>query len=493
MSPRSVLPRLLLTAPLACRPSSAGPPVPPVAEAPPAGEAAGGTAEAAPADPIPAWAAEAAAKIVRHLDTTGDRAYRRLAFVADTIGPRPSGSPALERAIDWAVTELASYGLENARREKVRVPRWVRGEEYARVVAPVERDLVILGLGGSVGTRGKLRAEVAVVSHVDEIAKRGRDLAGKIVLVNQVMPPYDLENRRSFYGETVVARSRGASEGAKVGAKAVLVRSVTAHSLRTPHTGALRYEDGVPKIPAAAVTVEDAEFLARSVARGPVEVELFMSARTLGEVDSANVVAEIPGRERRDEIVLLGCHIDSWDVGDGSTDDMGGCIAVMEAARILVDLELVPRRTVRVVLFTNEENGLRGARAYHAAHGGEPHVAALEADAGQGAPLAFSVAGDEAALEALERFLPLFLDLGVTAFVPGGAGADVSPLVEDGVLGIGHRPDGSHYFDLHHSPADTVDKIDPDHLARNAASIALLAYILAERAEGGRPAGPAAD
>ncbi|RMG96413.1 MAG: peptidase M28 family protein [Deltaproteobacteria bacterium] len=451
-----------------------------------------------PADPAPepdaepsvAWAQPAAERIEAHLETMGDRAWRRLAFVADTIGHRLSGSQGLERAIDWAVTELASYGLENARREKVKVPKWVRGREYARVVAPVERELVMLGLGGSVGTRGRLRAEVAVVSHVDEIAKRGKALAGKIVLIDQAMPPYDHEQRKSFYGETVQARSRGASEGAKVGAKAVLVRSVTARSLRTPHTGALRYEEGVPKIPAAAVTVEDAVFLARSVARGPVTVELFMSAKTVGEVDSANVVAEIPGRTRRDEIVLLGCHIDSWDVGDGSTDDMGGCIAVMEAARILVELELVPRRTVRVVLFTNEENGLRGAKAYHAAHGQERHVAVFEADAGQGAPLAFSVAGDDADLAALEAYAPLFLPFGVTAFVPGGAGADVSPFVADGVLGIGHRPDGSHYFDLHHSPADTVDKIDPDHLARNAASIALLAYILAERPE---PEAPAAE
>ncbi len=464
----------------ACRPPRPTPAPPSASPAPvsipePAPEPADPTAD------LPAWAVAAAKKIAAHRAVAGHRAYKRLAFVADTIGPRPSGSTALARAIDWAVTELAGYGLENARREPVIVPVWVRGKESAKVVAPVERDLVMLGLGGSVGTRGRMRAQIAVVDHVDEIAKKGAALAGKIVLINQVMPPYDVERHRAFYGETVVARSRGAIEAAKVGAKAVLVRSVTAHSLRTPHTGAMHYAEGVPKIPAAAVTVEDAEFLVRSARRGPVTVELSMGARTRKDAPSANVVAELPGRSERDAIVLLGCHIDSWDVGDGSTDDMGGCIAIMEAARILAELELFPRRTIRVVLFTNEEHGLRGAKAYFEAHGGERHVAVFEADAGQGAPLGFSVAGPAREREALEAFLPLFLDFGVTAFVAGGAGADVSPLVEAGVLGIGHRPDGSRYFDLHHSPADTVDKIDPDHLAMNAAGIALLAYILAER------------
>lgn len=478
----------------ACRPAAAPQPS---SVAPDEGPSAASAEPAEPAPEVPsqpAWAREAAERITTHARAKTPRAWERLAFVADTFGHRLSGSKALEDTIDWAVTAMAEDGLENARREPVKVPHWVRGKESAKLVSPVRRDLVMLGLGGSVGTRGTLRGEVAVVDHVDEIAKEGERLKGKIVLIHQVMPPYDHEARNAFYGETVQARSRGAAEAAKVGAKAVLIRSVTAHSLRNPHTGALRYEDGVTKIPAAALAVEDAEMLARMARRGPVRVELKMSARTLRDADSANVVGELPGRELRDEIVLLGCHIDSWDVGDGSTDDMGGCVAIMEAARMLRELELTPRRTIRVVLFTNEENGLRGAKAYYDKHGKEHHVAAIESDMGQAAPLGFSVAGSDEQVAALARFSELFVDIGAATIFPGGGGADISPLMRDGVLGLGLRPDGSHYFDLHHSPADTVDKIDPDHLQRNAAAVALMAYILAERElpeAGPTPAGAA--
>jgi Zn-dependent M28 family amino/carboxypeptidase len=389
---------------------------------------------------------------------------------------------ALEKAIDWAVATLAGDRLENARREKVMVPHWVRGKESARLVAPVERELVMLGLGGSVGTGGKpLRGEVLVLGNVDEVEARAADVAGKIVLFNQVMPPYDHEERNSFYGETVPARTHGATRAAKHGAKAVLIRSVTAHSLRSPHTGATRYEEGVRKIPAAALTVEDAELVSRFAARGKVELELRMAAKTLPDAESGNVVAELPGRERREEVVVIGGHIDSWDVGDGSTDDLSGCIIAMEAARMLRELGLVPRRTIRVVLFTNEENGLRGAEAYHAAHGKERHVAAIESDSGAGAPLGFTVAGSEEQVAALSVLAPLFVHTGAATIVAGGSGADIGVLVKDGALGLGLRPDGSHYFDLHHSPADTAEKIVPEHLQMNAAAMAIMAYVLAER------------
>ena len=441
------------------------------------------TASTAPAPPpLEAKYVDAANKLTA-LAEDDTRAWDRLAYVADTFGHRLSGSEALERTIDWAVKTMAEDGLSDARREEVMVPHWVRGEESARILSPLERPLPVLGLGMTVGTpkRG-ITAEVVVVADLDELEARAAELKDKIVVINQAMPPYDHERHDSAYGTTVQIRSHGASNAAAHGAKAVLVRSVTATSLRTLHTGALNYDEDKPKIPAAAITPEDAEWFARMAARGePVKINLKLGAKLLPDAKSANAVAELRGRELPDEVVIIGGHIDSWDVGDGSSDDGGGCLMAMEAALMLRELGLVPRRTIRVVLFTNEENGLRGGRAYAAAHAGEVHVAGIEADAGSGAPWGFGVGEDQADLDALLAYAPLFEELGAGTFTLGGGGADISPLTKDGMLGIGLHPDTSHYFDLHHSPADTIDKIAPYHLERNAAAMALMAYILAER------------
>lgn len=415
------------------------------------------------------------------------RAWDRLAYVADVFGHRLSGSKALEQTIDWAVETMRLDGLVNARREKVMVPHWVRGEEWAKVRVmsrdKLERPLPVLGLGMTVGTgRKPVRGEVVVVDSLDAIDRLGERLKDKIVVINQPMPDFDHETHDTGYGTTVPIRSSGASRAAKHGAKAVLVRSVTATSLRSLHTGALNYEEGVKKIPAAAITAEDAEWFVRMAARDEkVEVELFLGAKQLPDAESGNAIAELRGRELPDEIVVIGGHIDSWDVGDGSSDDGAGCLMAMEAALMLHELGLVPRRTIRVVLFTNEENGLRGGKAYFEAHQHETHVAALEADVGSGAPWGFAVGQDQADVDALLPFMPLFEGLGANNLKLGGGGADISPLTKTGVLGIGLHPDISTYFDLHHSEADTIDKIPPYHLERNAAAIALLAYILAER------------
>lgn len=434
------------------------------------------------AAPLPDWMQEASSKITAHAKGR-TRAWERLAEMADTFGHRLSGSESLERAIDWTLEIMRSDGLENVRREKVMVPHWVRGEESLHVTAPIDRELTVLGLGMSVGTRGTLKAPLAVVEHVDDIAKQGKALEGKIVLINQRMPPYDEEHRDSGYGKAVSSRTRGASEAAKVGAKAVLVRSVTAVSLSTPHTGSLRYEEGVDQIPAAAVTQEGAEMLSRLMARGgEVKVALRMGAKLLPDAVSGNAIGEIVGREKPEEIVVIGGHIDSWDVGDGSSDDGAGCMMAMEAVAILQDLGLQPRRTIRVVLFTNEENGLRGAKAYFEAHKDEVHVGAIEADSGSGPPRGLGIkTEDEAVLAGIVALAPLFEGLGAADISKGWGGADISPLTETGVLGMSMRPDASHYFDLHHSPADTIDKIDPAHLEHNAAAMALMAYLLAER------------
>lgn len=430
---------------------------------------------------LPTWSREASDKLTKHAKGNR-RGWDRLAQMVDRFGPRPAGSKALEGAIDWSIETMQADGLAQARREKVMVPNWQRGKEALRVVSPSTRELEVLGLGGTVATKGILRAPVVVVSSLEDLEKRGADVKGKIVLVNLPMPQYDHDKDESGYGSAVRPRSDGASLAAKHGAKALLIRSVTATSLDTPHTGAMRYADNVPKIPAAAVTIEGAEYLARLAGRGNVEVSLQLGGKLLGDVPSGNAIAELTGRELPDEIVLIGGHIDSWDVGDGASDDGAGCVMAMEAAAMLKELGLVPRRTIRVVLFTNEEFGLNGAKAYFAAHGKEKHVAAIESDSGAGAPRGFGVASDKPEVIAgLQRFSSLFEGLGASDIAKGWGGADISSLMEIGVLGMSLRPEGSRYFDLHHSPADTVDKIDPDHLQRNAAAFALMAYILAER------------
>jgi hypothetical protein len=425
---------------------------------------------------------DAAEKLAAYADGRTD-AWDRLAYVSDMFGHRLSGSKALEQTIDWSIEQMKEDGLENARREKVMVPHWERGKESARVISPVRRDLILLGLGGTVGTRG-ITAEIATVANLDEIDEKGEELKGKIVVINQAMPDYDYERRDAGYGKTVQIRSHGASRAAKYGAKAVLIRSVTAHSLRTPHTGAMRYDEDVKKIPAAALTPSDTEFLVRMAKRGPTKVQLKLGAKTLKDAVSGNAIAELRGREKPEEVVVIGGHIDSWDVGDGSTDDGSGCVMAMEAARMLKELGLVPKRTIRVVLFTNEENGLRGGKAYYDAHKDEKHAGAIESDSGSGAPWGIGIGNGPESAESFQKYTPLFEKFGAGHLVQGGGGADISFLVrEAGVLGMSIRPDTSHYFDLHHSPADTVEKIKPEDIQKNAAAMALMAFILAERDE----------
>ncbi|MGH7552224.1 MAG: M20/M25/M40 family metallo-hydrolase, partial [Longimicrobiales bacterium] len=280
-------------------------------------------------------------------------AYQRLTLLVDQFGPRFSGTENLERAIDWILAEMKSDGLANVRGEPVMVPRWVRGEESAELISPRRVRLPMLGLGGSIGTLADgITAEVLVVGSFQELTTRAADARGRIVL-------YDVPF--TSYGETVQYRTMGAVEAAKAGAVASLIRSVTPYSMKTPHTGSMRYEDGVPRIPHAALTPEDAGMLRRMQERGErVVVRLWMSAQTLPDAPSRNVVAEVLGREKPDEVVVLGGHIDSWDVGQGAMDDGGGSVAAWEAVRLIHRLGLRPRRTVRVVLWTNEENGVDG-------------------------------------------------------------------------------------------------------------------------------------
>ena len=409
----------------------------------------------------------------------------KLSYLCDRIGNRLSGSPSLEKAIAWAASQMKQDGLVNVVTPMVKVPHWVRGSESAALVEPVNKPLTILGLGGSVATpkRG-ITAEVIPVSTFEELDKKGKAVEGKIVLFNV---PYE------GYGRTVTYRTTGASRAARLGAVAMLVRSITPVSIQSPHTGALEYAPGITKIPAAAVTIEDAMLIQRLVDAGNnVTVHLEMEARTLPDADSANVIGEIPGREKPEEIVVIGGHIDSWDVGAGAQDDGSGIITALQAAALIKKLGLQPRRTLRVVFWTNEENGGMGGEAYREWVGDQVknHVAAIEMDGGAEKPAGFGLSGrsDLQGMLAKTREIGKLLDkIDAGSIQSGGGGADISPLMRDGVPGLAVRTSGAHYFDWHHTRADTVDKVKLEDLRANIAAMAVMAYVLADMPEGLRP------
>jgi len=408
--------------------------------------------------------------------TRSQFAWNRLAALTDTVGHRLSGSPQLDRAIAWAVTEMKRDGLENVHTEKVMVPKWVRGAESAEIVTPSHHSIAMLGLGGSVGTpKEGIEAPVVIVHGFEELEAHASELNGRIVLLNVAF---------TNYPETSRYRRAGASRAARHGAVAVLVRSIGPDGLRLPHTGALDYAAGVGRIPAAAVSSEDADLIERMTARREkVVVRLKMDARTESDVESANVIGELRGRELPEEIVVVSGHLDSWDVGAGATDDGGGCVVAMDALRVMKTLGLRPRRTVRVVLWTNEENGGRGGVAYRDLHRAElgRHVAMIESDNGVFRPLGFGVAGSDAARRTVATIASLLAPIGASEVVSGGDGADIAPSVREAhILALSLEVDGTKYFTIHHTEADTIDKIDPVEMSKCAGAMAVMAYVLAD-------------
>ncbi len=402
-------------------------------------------------------------------------AYNRLTELVDRFGHRLSGSSNLERALDWILDEMERDGLENVRGEPVMVPHWVRGNESATLLEPRSKQLPMLGLGGSIGTPPEgITAEVLVVESFEELSERAAEAAGKIVLFNA---PW------MGYGPTVQYRSRGAVAAAEAGAVASLIRSVTPYSMDTPHTGAMGYSDDVRRIPHAAITAEDAGMLRRMQERGErIVVHLQMEAETLPDVESRNVMAEIVGYEIPEEVIVMGGHIDSWDVGQGAMDDGGGCVAAWEAVKLLQRLGLRPRRTVRVVMWTNEENGLRGGNAYRNAHRAEleNHVLAIESDAGVFEPTGFGFSGSDAAFDLVSQIGALLEPINAGHISRGGGGADIGPIMREGVPGMGLNVDGSKYFWYHHSNADTIDKLDPREVALSVVALAVMSYVVAD-------------
>ena len=418
---------------------------------------------------------ETAARLIKAA-LADDFAWRRLAELTDTFGHRFSGSENYSRAAEWALAAMRADGFDSVRAEPVMVPRWIRGQESAEMTHPGRHVMAMLGLGGTVATPpAGLEADVLSVTSFDDLRTRAAEARGKIVLFNV---PY------STYSETVTYRTNGARAAGQYGAVAVLVRSVGPAGLRTPHTGSVNYVAGIPAIPAASISVEDANRIARLVARGErVTVRLLTSGRTDGDVLSTNIVGELRGRERPDEIVLVGGHFDSWDVGTGASDDGVGCIVTWEAVRLLKQLGVRTRRTIRVVLFANEENGLRGANAYaeRYASGAGDHVFALESDSGVFSPATLGFSGSAAARNQILQIGSLLAPLGLQDIGTGGGGADIGPIAQAGnVPTMAYLGDASKYFVIHHTAADTVERISAEEVSRAAAAIAVVSYVVAE-------------
>lgn len=426
----------------------------------------------------------------------------RFEFLCDRIGNRLSGSKSLEKAIEWAAAEMKKAGLENVQTLPVKVPHWVRGEESAAMLTPLARPIAMLGLGGSIATPpGGITAEVISVKSFPELTALGKEkVAGKIVLFDAAY---------EGYGQTVMYRTSGASAAAKMGAVASLTRSVTGLNMRIPHTGAMNYEEGVTKIPAAAISVEDSLSIARLLNRGQkVTIKLMMEAHTEAEADAANVIGEIRGTEKPDEYVVMGGHIDSWDIGQGAQDDGSGIMAALEAASLIKKLGLKPKRSIRVVFWVNEENGGAGGVAYRKWVGDKIKntVAAIEMDGGAEKPVGFGLSAggarggrrrapgaeappsapagpgalSEAAYVKAGEIAKLLESIGAGKLTRGGGGSDIAPLMADGVPGLGMQTSGGHYFDWHHTNADTFDKINPKEFKQCSAAMAVMSFVLAD-------------
>ena len=414
----------------------------------------------------------------------GSKAAAWVRSLTDEVGPRIAGSEGDARGSAWGERTMKTLGFTNVHLEPVTVPRWDRGVETASVVAPFSQKLSLTALGGSVGTPDEgVEAEVVRVTSLEELAKLPDDAAkGKIVFIDVETKP---TKTGEGYGKAVGARFSGASAAAKKGAIAMLVRSIATAKTRLPHTGAMKYEDGVAKIPAAALAVPDALLLRRLLEdpQAKVRLQLHLGCRDLGEATSYNVVGDVPGRERPDDVVLLGAHLDSWDLGTGALDDGAGVGIVLEAGRLIATLPTHPRRTVRVVLFADEEYGTKGAIAYAKQH--EPdlahHFAALELDVGGGKAWGLSYLAADGTDAAIATIAAPLRGLGIGTVTKGEHfGADISPLRLGGVPVFDLDQDATTYFDFHHSADDTFDKVDPKALDQVVAAAATFAWGTAE-------------
>jgi Zn-dependent M28 family amino/carboxypeptidase len=430
-------------------------------------------------------------KKVQQAALDSDYAYRRLAHLSNNIGPRLSGSAQAQQAVEYVAAELRKLGLE-VQLEKVMVPHWVRGEEtaalteYPGMAAGTTQKVVLTANGGSVATpKEGLTADVVVVNNFEELQALGRDrVTGKIVLFNAKFDRRLADNgfAGQAYGQAVIYRGIGASAAARLGAVAALNRSAGGADYRLPHTGALRYADDAPKIPAASLAAEDADMLAQLASEGRVRMRLVLTPQTLPDAVSYNVIGDLKGSEHPEQIVIVSGHLDSWDLGTGALDDGAGVVMAMQTAQLLKQLRLRPKRTIRVIAWMNEENGLMGGRTYLNNHKADiaNHFAAIEADIGAGHPFGIYAQGKPEILSLLQPLAVILQTQGAgVTRIAAETGSDIGPLAEAGVPAFAPIQDTRTYFNYHHTAADTLDKVNPKELQENCAVVATLAYTLA--------------
>lgn len=417
-----------------------------------------------------------------------DYAYQQVTHLTENIGPRPSGSPQAQAAVDYVADELRKLGLD-VQLEPVKVPHWVRGAETASLVeypsqAPgTSQKIVLTALGGSTATPPEgIEAEVVVVDNFDQLKSLGREkISGKIVLFNEIFDKQKAAAGLSFvaYGQAVRYRGAGPQAAAELGAVAALVRSVGGADYRLPHTG----YSAPAGIPAGAVTAEDADLIAHLAAEGRVRMHLTLTPQKLPDSSSFNVIADLKGSEHPEQIVVVSGHLDSWDLATGAIDDGAGVAVAMETAEILQKLHLRPKRTLRVIAWMDEENGGAGSQAYSKNHLNDfpRHVAAIESDSGAAHPLGFDTRMNSAATDLLRPIVSVLQSFGANALQPSSypPGADIAAMSDAGVPALGLLQDGRTYFNYHHSAADTLDKIVPRELRENGAAMAVMAYALA--------------
>ena len=415
------------------------------------------------------------------------QSYEWLDYLSNEIGGRLSGSINYDRSVKWGKDELNLIGIDSVWLQPVMIPKWVRGApEYAHIESSPGNTISvpIAALGGSISTPSiGISANVIEVKSFDELNNIGKDsISGKIIFFNRKMDP-TLINTFQSYGGSVNQRTQGAAKAAKLGAIGVIVRSMTTTLDDYPHTGSMYY-DGLElneRIPAAAISTNGAELLSSMLSLNP-NIKFFFrqNSKNFPDVLSYNVIGQIDGSERSDEIIVVGGHLDSWDLGDGSHDDGAGIVQSMEVLRILKSLNYKPKRTIRVVLFANEENGLRGGNKYAelAKKNNETHFFALESDAGGFTPRGFSFDTSESEFNSLKEFKHLFKEYGADDFIIGGSGADIGPLKDNKIILAGLRPDPQRYFDYHHAASDTFDKINKRELELGAAAMTALVYLL---------------
>lgn len=411
--------------------------------------------------------------------------YQNLKSLCKDIGARLSGSAEAAMAIEWGKKKMESYQFDAVYLQEIKVPHWERGTKESGWIRTKKGQLIkvnLLALGGSIGTNGLLEGELVLFNHIDELKKASKAaVEGKIVFINQPMNEAEI-NTFKAYGGCYTLRGTGAVEGAKLGAKAVLIRSIGMPVDKHPHTGSMHYEASIAKIPAAALSTEDAEMLAQLLQKEKAEFVLEMDCRDYEDAVSYNVIGELKGTTHPNEIITFGGHLDSWDTGEGAHDDGAGIVHCLEALRILNKLNYKPKHTLRLVFFMNEENGNKGGKTYAtwSKNKNEQQIAALESDRGGFSPRGFQCDGNETFQTLLKSFAPTFANYELSEFGKGYGGVDISPLKDEfpGIPLFGFVPDSQRYFDFHHAPSDVFESVNKRELELGAAAISSMIYLL---------------